>query len=538
MLSMALMFLTFQAVAASKPPGFYVLDPSDYSSNLREDFSWAVENVPFIDIPSMPDIQTAFYYRWRSYKRHIKYGKSPTWSGWVVTEFLPNVGWARKFNTIPAAAGHHISEGRWIANATYINDYLEFWFRGGGSPRTYTSWIAWAAWKRYLVNGDTSFITQLLPDLFQNLQGWKKDKFGSYGGRDCYYQTDGSDAMEVSISGSGCRPTLNSVIFGECVALLEIAKLAGNASVVAELTELREHMRSVVTEQMWNEESESFAVIPLPRPEPPPTPPTPPPPGFTPFNKGLFCCDQSKCVDGHSSFLYEGEHVCLTMDTHMHIYAIIQNETHVHLFQAARMQRRASQSARPALSPRAATSSPSTMPAKAIAWWPSIATQQIPSREGRRQILSPIHTRNQTQIHHQTAFPSTTHFVTSMMNPFLSTTHLVTVTMTTSRLQGMLIVLVTVVLHGRKIERLLCVNYWAICLSISRYRQRPFPPTPRLDSLLADEKNSRNLERPCGLACSIRSTLRLSGACSPQRDSPRVTITRTGTMTAGTDPAG
>ena len=294
--------------AAALPPGFTVLDPTAYADALRDDYSWAVDNVPFIDYPD-DDIMTAFYYRWRMYKKHIQYGESATWSGWVVTEFLPRVGWARKFNTIPAAAGHHISEGRWIKNATYINDYTEFWFRGGGSPRTYSSWIGWAAYKRFLVNGDAAFIAQLLPDLLTNLRAWKTEKWASYGGRDCYYQDDGQDAMEVSISGSGCRPTLNSMIFGECVALLEIAKLANNASVIKELTELREHMRSVVNDQMWNEQTQSFAVIPLgppPKPTPPPTPPTPPPPGFTAFSTGTFCCDQAPCVGGKSTFLFQG----------------------------------------------------------------------------------------------------------------------------------------------------------------------------------------------------------------------------------------
>ena len=33
---------------------------------------------------------------------------------YVVTEFLPEVSWAGAFNTIVAAAGHHIYEGRWL----------------------------------------------------------------------------------------------------------------------------------------------------------------------------------------------------------------------------------------------------------------------------------------------------------------------------------------------------------------------------------------------------------------------------------------
>jgi hypothetical protein len=92
------------ASAAALPPGFTVLDPAAYNDALRDDYSWAVDNVPFIDYPD-DDIMTAFYYRWRMYKKHIQYGKSATWNGWVVTEFLPQVSWANKFNTIPAAAG-------------------------------------------------------------------------------------------------------------------------------------------------------------------------------------------------------------------------------------------------------------------------------------------------------------------------------------------------------------------------------------------------------------------------------------------------
>ena len=86
------------------------------------------------------DVEAAFYYRWREYRKHL----NNTPDGWVVTEFLPNVPWAGKDNTIPAAAGHHIAEGRWIHNATYLDDYITFWFERGGKPRSYTSWFAWA----------------------------------------------------------------------------------------------------------------------------------------------------------------------------------------------------------------------------------------------------------------------------------------------------------------------------------------------------------------------------------------------------------
>ena len=123
--------------AAALPPGFHVLDPSKYGPGLRADLQWATQNVPFVDLSGLgagfDDVETAYYYRWREYRKHL----SLTPDGWVVTEFLPKVPWAGKDNTIPAAAGHHIAEGRWIHNETYLNDYLTFWFRRGGSPRTY-----------------------------------------------------------------------------------------------------------------------------------------------------------------------------------------------------------------------------------------------------------------------------------------------------------------------------------------------------------------------------------------------------------------
>ena len=70
--------------------------------------------------------------------------------------------------------------------------------------------------------------------------------------------------------------------------------LAGNTSVVPKLTALREQARSVVLEQMWSEEINSFAVIPLPPPAPDPLPP--PPAGFRHFGYyGTFCCDHDGC---------------------------------------------------------------------------------------------------------------------------------------------------------------------------------------------------------------------------------------------------
>ena len=151
--------------------GFYVLNPKDFASHLGTDYEWAMDNVPFIDFPQNNDILTTYYYRWRMYRKHIVYTEEDN-VGYVVTEFLPKVPWSGFQGTIDAAAGHHIMEGRWIHDEAIINDYVNFWaYSNDALPALYTNWIAYAAWQRYLLNGNTTFITSLQPglaNLFRN----------------------------------------------------------------------------------------------------------------------------------------------------------------------------------------------------------------------------------------------------------------------------------------------------------------------------------------------------------------------------------
>ena len=51
--------------------------------------------IPLLDI-SDDTIQEIYYFRWHNYFRHVK--ETPV--GYVITEFLPPVPWAGKYNTI------------------------------------------------------------------------------------------------------------------------------------------------------------------------------------------------------------------------------------------------------------------------------------------------------------------------------------------------------------------------------------------------------------------------------------------------------
>src|SRR5215469_18226754 len=126
------------------------------------------KNIPLFECPDK-EIETTYYFRWWTYRKHIKL----TPDGFIITEFLPDVPWAGKDDSIDCATGHHIYEGRWLADSKYLDDYSVFWFRKGGEPRRYSTWLADALWSRYLVNGNTSSVEELLPDLVKNYEGWE-----------------------------------------------------------------------------------------------------------------------------------------------------------------------------------------------------------------------------------------------------------------------------------------------------------------------------------------------------------------------------
>lgn len=314
------------ASGASLPPGFYAIHPLKYFSqgllpHTEDNYEWFTRNIPFVDFhvsdendddpgdhrnpnPHHP-ILRAYYYRWKLYQKHIRF--VPEKDFYVVTEFLPDVPWAGAYNTIPAAAGHHIMEGRWIHDERILNDYIRFWYTDDETDddgsiiknpnlSSYTNWIGYASWQRYLLNGNATFVSSLLDRLaatFRDVYVPKylkeiillndSDNDNSHANNStnvlkCWWQNDGYDAMEVSISGNGCRPTIASAMYGEAETIVKVSALvdatnekkgANNnsnskkfAKLQEEFEEWRELSRSVVLDHHWNPDIQSFAVIP------------------------------------------------------------------------------------------------------------------------------------------------------------------------------------------------------------------------------------------------------------------------------------
>lgn len=212
------------------------------------------ENVPLFECPDK-NIEEIYYFRWWTYRKHVK----ETPEGFIITEFLPDVSWAGKYNGICCPAWFHFREGRWLHNNRYLNDYAYYWLRGGGSVRSYSFPVANALYQYYLVTGNDSILKDLYPDLVTNFSGWEKEKFNTETG--LFWQTDNRDGMEISIGGNGYRATINSYMAAEANTLSLIAKWINDDQHVP-LAQKAEAIRSKMFHLLWDSNASFMKVLP------------------------------------------------------------------------------------------------------------------------------------------------------------------------------------------------------------------------------------------------------------------------------------
>ena len=256
--------------------------PTDQGPLNAPAFEWAKANVPFFEA-SDKDIETAYAFRWRAYFTHIiptNYSTNP----WVISEcFSPSIAgrcsWAAPSGAINAAAGHHIREGRWIRDPIFMDSEIRFWYNFGtpslGSNGAYSSWIQHASWQRALVSGDTSLfaqqndknesLLQAMADQYDRRErqlrvDGENKAFGSDAYEHCYSMLDGWDAMEGSISGGGCRPSVNAMFYGNAMGIAALATELGQTGLAANFTHRAETIREMYLRLLWNPEISFFAV--------------------------------------------------------------------------------------------------------------------------------------------------------------------------------------------------------------------------------------------------------------------------------------
>lgn len=216
--------------------------------------SFLARNAPLFSCPDTL-LEQMYYYRWWAFRKHLK--KTP--EGYIFTEFITPVKHAGKYNSVSSATGHHIYEGRWLKDKSYLEDYIRFWLYkadvGQSKQRfhQFSQWFADATYQNYLVNHDLQFVKSIINALDADYQKWEKERQLPSG---LFWQFDVKDAMEESVSGSrkdqNRRPSINAYMYGNAVAMSKMANLVGDVQMEKKYALKASALRQLVQDSLFN----------------------------------------------------------------------------------------------------------------------------------------------------------------------------------------------------------------------------------------------------------------------------------------------
>ncbi|GAA0618138.1 hypothetical protein GCM10010174_40330 [Kutzneria viridogrisea] len=247
-----------------------------------DDPGWYQRNIPFLEVPDK-QVQDVYYYRWQTYREHLVY--TGTQYGWLSSEFLNPVSYGAPYGGVVAAAGHQITEGRWLRDQSYVRDDIDYWLHGPGQfakPRTeelnkdaadwaheYSFWAANAVWQQYLAAGDAAFTAAERQALISQYDGWANHFDQGLG---LYWQVPVWDATEFSPSsyesadpyhgGAGFRPTINAYQYGDARAIARISELTGDHATAAEFDGRADRLRTAMQAHLWDPARQFFYDMP------------------------------------------------------------------------------------------------------------------------------------------------------------------------------------------------------------------------------------------------------------------------------------
>lgn len=202
------------------------------------------------------ELELMYYFRWWTFYKHIK----QTPFGYLITEFSDDVGWAGPYNSINFSAGAHIMESRWLRNPKYAEGNLSFWYSGEPLLRSYTTWLEYATLQYYYTTGRKKILDEILPDMLLDYACWE-DSVSQFAGlrkNGLYEAIDDREGTELSISGNGYRPQINSAMMGNCYALAELCRTEKERDIYKEKYE---KLKENIFAKLWNKEEEFFQVL-------------------------------------------------------------------------------------------------------------------------------------------------------------------------------------------------------------------------------------------------------------------------------------
>ena len=215
---------------------------------------WMLAEIPWFD-SSDKQFEEMYYFRWYAWQKHVVETKR----GHVITEWLPKPEAKDGFyGALPDAAPFHMGEARWLRDRSIAEDDARYWLSPDADPKKYSFWVADSVRGITLANGDRTLGTDLLPAMEANYHSWEATNRDANG---LFWSIDTRDAMEKSISGDGYRPTLNSYMFGDAVAISEMAALAGDAAAEKQFGAKAEELRTLIETKLWNPKDEFYETV-------------------------------------------------------------------------------------------------------------------------------------------------------------------------------------------------------------------------------------------------------------------------------------
>lgn len=241
---------------------FNFFDEEKYMQEYPNDeaVGFLCANIPLFECPDK-ELEKTYYFRWWTYRKHIR----NTPQGYVITEFLPDVPWAGMYNTISCPAAFHFNDGRWLHDGTYLSDYARFWVSPQAKPRSYSFPAADAIWGLYLVHRDVALIQDVYEGLKNNYAAWEESHCDSTG---LYWQIDDRDGMEISVGGalnkdhSGYRPTINSYMYADAMALSKMARLLGKSTEEKLYRQKATEIKKGIDKWLWDDDADFYKSIP------------------------------------------------------------------------------------------------------------------------------------------------------------------------------------------------------------------------------------------------------------------------------------
>jgi len=230
----------------------------------NKDWDWYKEKIPFFESPETV-IDATYYYRWEVMTKHLIYGSPQT--GYTFTEFVDRPNWSGTYGGISCALGHQFYEVRWLKDRRVIEDFARYWFETpGAQPRTYSNWYGDSMWEIYSVWQDKNFLEKVYPHMQQQHQGWMEEHWDA---EHRMFEWDGMhDGMETNINsrqtenwfsgGDGYRPTLNSYMYADLLALSNTAELLGNQEKASGYAQKAGRLKQRVQQELWDPDRRFF----------------------------------------------------------------------------------------------------------------------------------------------------------------------------------------------------------------------------------------------------------------------------------------